>query len=571
MSKFCLLMIVKNEAHIIERAFESLKNLFDTYIICDTGSTDNTIDVINNWMALHDKKGEIIYKDWVSFGFNKSYLWEHFWNTRKDCEYLVFLDADEVFVKDMNNPLSYLTEDDVDKLYTQLQEKPNISVFYLNTIYGSLRYRRWQICRNNQLYKWLQPVHEYLVGTISNSSFDIDWIYNLARKEGASSKNPKRYEEDAQMFLDFLKNNPNDARATFYLAQTYESVCTKKSIEWYKKRIEITNNSWEQERYIACLKAGRLIKDESDKIKYLMMGTSICPERLECYYELVVYFQKKGEHNKAVGFGMMASKNRNPNLNDLFIERHIYDYDFDFIFAISCCYTKDNDKGVEANLRAKEKAPSNVVYRIDENLKFFDTSKYFGSTFKWNNDMSIVIIDNFYEDPNAIREKVLKTCEFNVKGNYPGFRTDCLLDWKEFANIKERFENIVGKKIKFWPQGYNASFQYVTEDMHSWIHRDLTEWSAVIYMTPDAPLDAGTSTYMHKELKIEKDSEGNDEEIKKLNDDSRNYDKWYMVDSVGNKFNRCILFKGKRSHQSGTYFGKDKESGRLFQTFFFDT
>ena len=568
MAKFCLLMIVKNEAHIIERAFESVKWLFDTYIICDTGSTDNTVEVINNWMTLNDKKGEIIYKDWVSFGFNKSHLWEYFWNTRKDCEYIVFLDADEVFITDINNPTSYLTKDDVDKLYSLLNIKKNISLFYLNTIYETLRYRRWQICRNNQLYKWLQPVHEYLQGSISNNDYDINWIYNLARKEGASSKNPKRYEEDAKLFLDFLEENPNDVRATFYLAQTYESVSIEKSIEWYKKRLEL--KGWSQELYITCLRLGRLISNEGDKIKYLMMGINICPERLECYFELMVYFQRKNDHPKGVGFGLMAPKNRTHNLTDLFIERHIYDYEFDFIFAISCYYAKENDKGIEANIRAKEKAPENVKYRIEENLKHFDTSKYNSSVSK-EDDISIIVIDNFYKDPYAIRNKILNDTEFNVKGNFPGSRTDCLLEWEEFSNIKERFENIVGKKIKYWPREYNASFQYVTEDMHSWIHRDLTEWSAVVYMTPDAPCDGGTNTYIHKQLKIEKESEGTPEQIKKLNEDSINYDNWCMVDSIGNKFNRCILFKGKRSHQSGKYFGTNKENGRLFQTYFFDT
>ena len=44
-SKFCLLMIVRDESPIITRALNSLKNIFDSYIISDTGSTDDTIDV----------------------------------------------------------------------------------------------------------------------------------------------------------------------------------------------------------------------------------------------------------------------------------------------------------------------------------------------------------------------------------------------------------------------------------------------------------------------------------------------------------------------------------------------
>ena len=47
-------------------------------------------------------------------------------------------------------------------------------------------------------------------------------------------------------------------------------------------------------------------------------------------------------------------------------------------------------------------------------------------------------------------------------------------------------------------------------------------------------------------------------------DDSRNYEKWELMDSVGNKFNRCIIFKGKRSHQSGVYFGTDKQEEKIF-------
>ena len=48
MTKICLNMIVKNESHVIESTLINLFKYiqFDTFIICDTGSTDNTIEII---------------------------------------------------------------------------------------------------------------------------------------------------------------------------------------------------------------------------------------------------------------------------------------------------------------------------------------------------------------------------------------------------------------------------------------------------------------------------------------------------------------------------------------------
>jgi hypothetical protein len=67
---------------------------------------------------------------------------------------------------------------------------------------------------------------------------------------------------------------------------------------------------------------------------------------------------------------------------------------------------------------------------------------------------------------------------------------------------------------------------------------------------------------------LEKDGDANETRI--MNEDSRCYQNWEVVDVVANKFNRLILFDGRRSHQSSAYFGIGLESGRLFQTFFFN-
>ena len=182
---------------------------------------------------------------------------------------------------------------------------------------------------------------------------------------------------------------------------------------------------------------------------------------------------------------------------------------------------------------------------------------------------TIYVIDNFYVSVDKTRDFILTT-EFNIQGNFPGFRTTSYAD----QQIKTYFEKILDTKITYWGKDYNGSFQYTTEDMDSWIHRDQTEWAAVLYLTPDAPVSSGTAFFKHKQTGIEDLDEYNaatPEEQKLLDEDSNDISKWDMVDYVGNKYNRLVLFRGTRNHRSMKYFGKDKYSGRLFQLWFFNT
>jgi len=180
--------------------------------------------------------------------------------------------------------------------------------------------------------------------------------------------------------------------------------------------------------------------------------------------------------------------------------------------------------------------------------------------------VNAIVIDNFYDDPDAIREFILNQ-DFNVKGNYPGERTRDFRD----DNIKKIFEEITGETITDWEMDYNGCVQYTTRDMDSWVHRDGTDWAGIIYLTPDAPPSAGTAFFKHKETghtRVLPDTPKEDED--KMNRDSTDMSKWDMVDNIGNVYNRLSLFRGKRSHRSMDYFGDSKETGRLFQLFFFN-
>ena len=182
---------------------------------------------------------------------------------------------------------------------------------------------------------------------------------------------------------------------------------------------------------------------------------------------------------------------------------------------------------------------------------------------------NIIVVDDFYTGAEGVRKFIL-TQDFTIKGNYPGLRT------KSYAteDLKQYFERLIGKKICYFKtdeDSYNGCFQYTTKDMRSWVHRDCTDWAGIIYLTPDAPPESGTAFFKHKETGLELVGPDTPKEIAdKMDVDSNNMSKWEMVDMVGNKFNRLVLFRGKRLHRSMTYFGDDKHSGRLFQLFFFN-
>jgi hypothetical protein len=184
--------------------------------------------------------------------------------------------------------------------------------------------------------------------------------------------------------------------------------------------------------------------------------------------------------------------------------------------------------------------------------------------------VNLIIADDFYDNPDDVRNMALSQ-EFSVRGNYPGMRTKSFLS----DSVKEVINALVSHAaggVTDWlldenGDGYTGAFQICTAEDRTWIHSDYNNmWAGVCYLTPDAPISGGTALYMHKKTK-ERSSIGSMDH----GEDARDYTKWEVVDRIGNIYNRLILYPGKLYHASVDYFGKDLHSGRLFQTFFFNT
>lgn len=194
-----------------------------------------------------------------------------------------------------------------------------------------------------------------------------------------------------------------------------------------------------------------------------------------------------------------------------------------------------------------------------------------------NTKPEIIIVDNFYKNPDEVRKYALAQEFYEEKDYYKGKRTkrSFVPDW-----IKPEFEKLLQKKITEFV-GSTGIFQYCTARDSLVYHYDLQEYAAIVYLTPDAPLATGTSTYksIHTGMKTaatKEDAQKRGISVEELDFKSFNgnnfYDKTNMelVDSIANVYNRLIIFNARSIHAASGYFGDDKENSRLFHLFFFN-
>lgn len=175
--------------------------------------------------------------------------------------------------------------------------------------------------------------------------------------------------------------------------------------------------------------------------------------------------------------------------------------------------------------------------------------------------INTIIIDDFLDNPDIVRNSVLQI-DISKKGMYPGLRSDRADH--DYANyVQQKIETVLNKSILGWEQD-SLQFQLCLENEKTWLHCDETEWAGILYLTPNAPVEAGTGIFRHKKTQI---FTGPNPNI-----DAKDESQWELITTIGNVYNRLVLYNGKMFHRSIiSGFGNSKETGRLTQVFFFNT
>lgn len=243
-------------------------------------------------------------------------------------------------------------------------------------------------------------------------------------------------------------------------------------------------------------------------------------------------------------------------------------------YKVMSCTTQNINYGVAVDLTDKiwndkfidEYQLEIMLYiKNDKKLDFVinDVSKAKGTV--W-------VVDNFYEDPHKVREFALQQ-EFFEGGIGRGFIGRRTVNQFLFSSLKEKFENIMGKKITKWQEyDMNGKFQVAWSGEPLVWHCDAQQWGGMLYLTPDAPYQCGTTLYANKKTRARTYFDpGWDIDWSNVPGDPHlDGTPWEPVDVMGNVFNRLVIFDASAIHSASEYFGTVKENARLWQMFFFD-
>lgn len=325
MPNICLNMIVKNESEIIVEAFDNIRKYIDIslFIICDTGSSDDTISVMKNYFDSNQLKYEIYSDEWIDFEYNRNLALKR---CADKSDYILFFDADDRFNGELRLP--ELTADIYDIKYRSAHD------------HGFYHFKRNLI--KNTVGHWVGVLHESIVANNNNvSSVTIDGDYFVQTGHfGDRNKNPNKYLDDA-LVLENAFNKEKDsssfkARYAHYCATSYFSHGDYiKAIEWFKIRIDLSNISNDKnEEYLAYRYLGDTYKiqgNHSSALHTWLIGWNAHPSKAELLYEASNLYAETNNYLLAYKVAMWGEHLCNTDINNSYCyEQNIYKYGLNY-------------------------------------------------------------------------------------------------------------------------------------------------------------------------------------------------------------------------------------------------
>jgi glycosyltransferase involved in cell wall biosynthesis len=328
----CLNMIVKDEKDVIRRCLDSVKPIIDYWVILDTGSTDGTQAIIKK--HLRDIPGELYETTWKNWGETRS---EAFNLAKDKGDYILFMDADDILEFNGEPTFPELTAD----LYHMWRGSSDFS------------YLKPQIAKGDLHWKWVGVTHEYLGCDDAYTSDTLTNVKYTTREGGATHKDPtKKFWTNVHLLEEGLKEEPDNARYAFYLAESYRDAGEPgKALQWFQKRIDM--GGWSEEMFWSKLQIALMLQRiglPSNIVNTALIDAHIFrPHRVEPIYYLAENYNQ--EENYGAAYQWLKSFEYIPKADEkdaLFNMDWMNQYGTLFQLSIAAYYVEEYQEAIDA-------------------------------------------------------------------------------------------------------------------------------------------------------------------------------------------------------------------------------
>lgn len=371
-------MMVKNEKKRIHVTLDSLKGFVKSLVIYDTGSTDNTLDIIREFSKKNNIPVNIKEGEFVNFEVSRNVLLD-FAEEIEEIDYFLLLDCND----ELRGGEKLLT------FCEKFLNNNSITAFLLCQQWFSgemTKYYNMRLIKNGKGWRYKSPVHEYLEDRTKKEGEpdkvfrfpDEICLYQDRTKD--DDKTSKRFHRDREILTEEYEKDPTNARTVFYLAQTYNCLGDKENAYKYYNIRKDMKGFWEEvfQSNMKCGElAGALKKPWETSLGYFMKAAESC-DRAEPFVSIAIHYknmadkfpEKKIHYLKmSYMFASRACKFEFPHQCILFIDRFAYDYKRWHLLGIVAYYEKAYEEGKNAcQMALKSRKESEIDVH---NLRFY--------------------------------------------------------------------------------------------------------------------------------------------------------------------------------------------------------
>jgi hypothetical protein len=200
----------------------------------------------------------------------------------------------------------------------------------------------------------------------------------------------------------------------------------------------------------------------------------------------------------------------------------------------------------------------------------------------------VTVIDDFYDDPMAVRELAL-AASYRRESGYPAPGTIARADLDVTA-ARDRIADILGVRLRASQSAlWNTFRMQLAGDRHNveagariHAHAGLG-WVGLIYLTLPEHCRGGTAFYRHRATQLSDLSDPGSVEatlaargwsfaelVERLDAEGNLLSEWDHLFTIPMKFNRLVIFRGGLFHGLGALFGTEAANARLTQNLAFD-